>query len=55
MIVAIDDTDVHTMDDLIVYLAEQMRPGQKVILTVLRDLQRQDIEVILGTRPRGQP
>jgi len=50
IIVAIDDTAVQEMDDLIVYLAEKS-VGQRVTLTVLRDGRRQRIQVTLGERP----
>lgn len=52
VIVAIDDQPVRSMDDLIVYLVKETRPGQKVTLTVLRDGQERRIEVTLGERPR---
>ena len=40
------------MDDLIVYLIENTRPGDTVILDVIRDSGQTDqIEVTLGTRP----
>jgi 2-alkenal reductase len=53
IIVAIDDTAVQDMDDLIVYLADKS-VGQRVTLTVLRDGRRQRIEVRLGERPAGE-
>jgi S1-C subfamily serine protease len=53
IIVAIDDTAVQDMDDLVVYLAENTSVGQRVTLTVLRDGRRQRIEVRLGERPAG--
>jgi 2-alkenal reductase len=52
VIVAIDDQQIRSMDDLIVYLVKKTRPGQKVTLTILRDGQERHIEVILGERPR---
>jgi 2-alkenal reductase len=52
VIVAIDDQPVTSMDDLIVYLVKKTHPGQKVVLTVLRDGDERRIEVRLGERPR---
>jgi 2-alkenal reductase len=51
VIVAIDEERVHTMDDLIVYLVEETRPGQRVTLTVLRDGEERTVGVTLGERP----
>jgi S1-C subfamily serine protease len=53
IIVAIDETVVRDMDNLIVYLADTT-VGQKVTLTVLREGRRQRIEVRLGERPAGE-
>jgi S1-C subfamily serine protease len=50
IIVAIDDTEVHGMDDIITYL-QGTRVGQQVILTIIRDGQRLTIPVELGERP----
>ncbi len=52
VVIAIDDQPVHTMDDLIVYLVEETRPGQAITLTVLREGEEVEIEVTLGERPR---
>jgi S1-C subfamily serine protease len=38
-------------DDLLAYLIENKSPGDKVVLTVLRGSQKQDITVTLGKRP----
>jgi S1-C subfamily serine protease len=51
IIVAIDDTVVRDMDDLIIYLADHTSVGQKVTLTVLRDGVRQSLKVTVGERP----
>ena len=50
IIVAIDDAEVHGMDDIITYL-QGTRVGQQVKLTVIRDGQRLTIPVELGERP----
>lgn len=52
VIVAIDGKRVDTMDDLIVYLVEETRPGQRVTLTLVRDGDERTVEVTLGERPR---
>lgn len=51
VITAIDGQPVAGMDDLIRYLTEQARPGDKVKLTVLRDGKELTVEVTLGKRP----
>jgi len=51
VIVAINDTPVHGMDDLITYLVRKTRPGQRVELTIIREGHEQRIEVELGERP----
>ena len=41
------------MDDLIAYLVSKTRPGEKIILGILRDGEgKQNLEVSLGKRPR---
>lgn len=52
VILAIDDHPVTDMDDIIVYLVKQTRPGQKITLSVLREGEQHQIEVTLGERPR---
>jgi 2-alkenal reductase len=52
VIVAIEGSEVKDMDDLIVYLTTQSRPGDQVTLEVLRDQgERLDLQVTLGERP----
>jgi S1-C subfamily serine protease len=52
---------VGSFSDLLVYVALQTRPGQKVTLTIARDGKTMDITVTLGVRPEvvntnpGQP
>jgi S1-C subfamily serine protease len=50
IIVGIDGQSVGGMDDLITYL-ESRRVGDKVVLTVVRENQEQDIPITLGERP----
>jgi S1-C subfamily serine protease len=51
LIIAIDGHPVMQYDDLLAYLIENKSPGDKVVLTVLRGTQKQDITVTLGKRP----
>jgi S1-C subfamily serine protease len=52
VIVSINDIAIADMDDLIIYLIENARPGDTIILNVVRDGgERSKIEVILGSRP----
>ncbi len=50
IIVAIDGVEVRDMDDLIVYLAETA-VGQTVTLDIIREGERQSVDVILEERP----
>ena len=53
VIVAINRQTVREMDDIIAYLVEETRPGDKVILNVVRSTgETKDITVTLGVRPR---
>ena len=51
LIVAIDDQPVIVFNDLMSYLLDHTRPGQPVVLTVLRAGERLELEVLLGERP----
>ena len=52
VIVGIDKLVVQDMSDLIAFLVSNTRPGDKVILDVIRDGQgRSELEVTLGKRP----
>jgi S1-C subfamily serine protease len=50
IIVAIDGVELRDMDDLVVYLAETT-VGQTVRLDIIREGERQSVEVILEERP----
>jgi len=50
VIVAIDEVEVHGMDDIITYL-QGTRVGQQVVLTVIRDGNTMTLPVELGERP----
>lgn len=51
IIVAINEHFVETMDDLVGYLVVNTKPGDEVILTIVRDGETIDIPVLLGSRP----
>jgi S1-C subfamily serine protease len=51
IILAMDGTPVQDMDDVIVYLVKNTRPGQAVELSTWRDGQEQKLTVELGERP----
>ena len=51
VIVSINGSAVDDMDDLIAYLSGDTRPGDQVILEVIRDGERENLEVTLGARP----
>ena len=53
VIKAIDGQLIGSFDELLIYIAMQTEPGQKVTLTILRDGTSQDIDVQLGTRSEG--
>ena len=50
VIVAIDEVEVHGMDDIITYL-QSTRVGQQVTLTIIRDGQAMTLPIELGERP----
>jgi S1-C subfamily serine protease len=51
LIVAIDGHPVNEYDDLISYLITHKSAGDTIVLTVIRDGQKQDINLTLGKRP----
>lgn len=51
VIVAIDNTPVTGMDDLIAYLARSTKVGQQVTLTILRNGKEKSVNVTLAARP----
>jgi S1-C subfamily serine protease len=51
VVTKINDQDVNTFDDLLIYIALQSDPGQEVELTVLRDGAPQQINLVLEERP----
>ncbi len=51
LIVGIDGLPVLQYDDLISYLVTHKSPGDKIVLTIIRDGKKMDITLTLGKRP----
>jgi S1-C subfamily serine protease len=51
VITAIDGQPVTSFEDLLIYIALNTIPGQKVTLTIVRDGKTQELSVTLGKRP----
>lgn len=51
VVTAIDGQPINSFDDLLIYIAMQTSPGQKVGLTILRDGETLEISVLLEKRP----
>lgn len=51
IIVAINDQAIYDIDDLVAYLVENTSPGDRVVLTIVRDSETFDVDVMLGVRP----
>ncbi|WP_459191343.1 S1C family serine protease [Halosimplex sp. J119] len=54
VILSVDGTEVDTGEDLGTYLVLETSPGDTVQMTVLRDGERQQIDVTIGERPDPQ-
>jgi S1-C subfamily serine protease len=52
VILAVEGKEVVAPSDLSIYIS-QYRPGDEVTMQILRDGERQNVEVTLGTRPAG--
>ncbi|MGQ9516782.1 MAG: S1C family serine protease [Anaerolineae bacterium] len=52
VIIAIDDTPVRGMDQLISYLVRKTQPGQQVTLTIIREGKEKKVAVTLAERPK---
>lgn len=55
IIIALNGTRIINTDDLACYLEENTKPGETVIVKVLRGSQQLDVPVALGRRPPPQP
>ena len=51
VITAIDGVTVNSFDDILIYIALNTTPGQKVTLTIIRNGKTQDISLTLQPRP----
>jgi S1-C subfamily serine protease len=51
VIVALDGTEVATLNDLSTFLALETLPGDTIAVTVIRDGSRTEVDLTLGTRP----
>ena len=53
VIVSIDNQSIRSGEDLASYLLTETRPGEEVTLTIIRDGERQKVNVTLGERPES--
>lgn len=51
VLVAVDGQPLRSFDDLLIYIALKVRPGDEISLTVLRDGKTLEIPLVLGKRP----
>jgi len=51
IIIAVDGQPVRGMDDVLIHLVRNTRPGQQVLLAILREGQERTVPVTLGERP----
>jgi 2-alkenal reductase len=54
VIIAIDDEEVETFDDLISFLARRGTVGEAVMLTIIRNGKEQKVELTLEARPEAE-
>jgi len=51
VVIGVDDIDVRKLNDLVVYIERNKRPGDTITLTIIRDRQEIGVELTLGERP----
>jgi S1-C subfamily serine protease len=51
VITEVNGIHVITLDDLVVYMERNTRPGDSVVIGIIRDSQKLDLTVVLGERP----
>lgn len=51
IVVAINGFSIRDIDDLVAYLVENTSPGDRVVLTIVREGETLDLDVTLGVRP----
>jgi S1-C subfamily serine protease len=49
--VAVDGQPVRVFSELMSYVINRTRPGQSIVLTVLREGSQAQVEIVLGERP----
>ncbi|AEH37448.1 S1C family serine protease [Halopiger xanaduensis] len=54
VIVALNDAEIASLEDLSSYLALETSPDETISVTVVRDGQEQSVDLTLGARPRPQ-
>ncbi|QKQ98860.1 trypsin-like serine protease [Candidatus Nanohaloarchaea archaeon] len=52
VITAINGTEMKGIGDILSYLSKETRPGDKVVLTVIRDGEKKEIPLVLAPRPK---
>jgi 2-alkenal reductase len=51
VIIAVNGKSIRSFDDLLIFVSLEAKPGDTVVLTVLRDGKTIEVKVVLGTRP----
>jgi 2-alkenal reductase len=51
LIIAVDGREILTFSELLSYLITHKGPGDTIVLTILRDNQQMEVNLILGKRP----
>jgi 2-alkenal reductase len=51
LIVAIDGQPVDTFNEMLSYLVYNKKPGDQVVMTIIRDNQEKEVTITLGKRP----
>lgn len=51
VIIAVNGKSISSFDDLLIFVSLEAKPGDTVVLTVLRDGKTIEVKVVLGTRP----
>ena len=51
IIIAINETQIRSMDDVVAYVVENTRPGDTATFTVLRDGEETELSITLAGRP----
>jgi S1-C subfamily serine protease len=51
VVIGIDDFNVSRIEDMLIYLEYNTKPGDKIIMKIIRNEEFKNIEVTLGERP----